>query len=136
MKLVAFIVSLFGLFLRCFFGKSDQERIGEAEERLRNIEKQKKVKKVIESAKKIRTKKELIKKMKSGTLVLVVFILSACASDSVDTVFCQDIKYWTQDQQAEMIKHIELLPKNSILVDVLVDYANMREKAKMCNNYY
>lgn len=74
MKVLSFIFAAFGAFLKSLFCKSDQERLGIAEERLNEYQQCNRVKKAMGDAPKISTVKELTDKLKNGSLAFLVAI--------------------------------------------------------------
>lgn len=131
MNFLSYLGSLLGAFLRSLFGKSDQERLGAAEERVSEYQRRDSVKRAMDDAPKISEKSELIDKLKNGSLaIFLAFFLCSCAA--APTALCQKVKEWTRAQQAQMASDIQKLPETSPLVAAMIDYHNMRQEARAC----
>lgn len=67
-------------------------------------------------------------------LVIVTSLLSACAKVSSEPVVgvCPPVVEYNQAEQAEAADEVASLPDGSTVVEMLSDYAVMREQARAC----
>lgn len=63
-------------------------------------------------------------------LIAANFALAACTS--VPVAVCPSVREWTPGQQAEAAEEILALPPGSILVEMMIDYAELRAKLRAC----
>lgn len=136
MSILSFLGSILGAFFSSLFGKSDQERLGESEER---IEQYKARDQMIESMQKIekdKTKSDVINSLRKGSFIVAFFfLLTSCASDSKPIIpACLDLKEWSQQEQEQLANELEKLPRNSMIVAAMVDYSNMRKAVRVCRD--
>lgn len=67
--------------------------------------------------------------------LLPIFFLVGCASISDPVTVCPvHVQPWDAAEQYKIFQAEDSLPKNSILLPVLEDYANMRSEAKSCHD--
>jgi hypothetical protein len=67
--------------------------------------------------------------------VIATIWLSACAtagSDAGEPAVCPPVVEYSRDVQARAAEDLNLLPEGSALVEMLSDYAVMREQARGC----
>ena len=70
-------------------------------------------------------------------LVLATIWLSGCAtvgSDADRLGACPPVVEYSREFQARAAEELALLPENSVLADMLSDYAVMRDQARGCIN--
>ena len=67
--------------------------------------------------------------------VIVTSLLSACATVDSERVVgvCPPVVEYSAGLQAQAAEEVQELPKGSALVEMLSDYAVMREQAKRCS---
>lgn len=130
MKLLA---ALFA-FLRVLFGKSDSEKLGSAEEKVKIYESATKIKNEI---KKIETpdSKKLDDILRSGKLCILFLLFFTCCTKTV-VPFCQDVKVWSDEDQTQMANELSTLSLSSPIRAALSDYKKMRDEARMCAETY
>lgn len=64
---------------------------------------------------------------------LLLLALAGCSTISDPFVVCPvHVKEWSAAEQHDIFEAEDRLPNNSILVQALIDYANMREEARSC----
>jgi hypothetical protein len=64
-------------------------------------------------------------------------LLTACAtagSEQRVVTVCPPVVEYSREFQARAAEQLELLPKGSAIVDMLGDYAVMREQARACRS--
>ena len=70
-----------------------------------------------------------------AVLVLVMSWLSACAtggSETIPVAVCPPVVEYSQEFQARVAEELVLLPEGSAVVEMLGDYAVIREQARVC----
>lgn len=131
MNFLAFLGSLLGSFFKALFCRSNDERLGASEEKAAVLEKQLKISEAMREAPKATTRDELVDVLKRGKLAIaLVLVLAACSS--VPAVVCPKVKPWSSKEQAQMVVDQVLLPEGSPIISALVDYYNMRNEARAC----
>ena len=68
--------------------------------------------------------------------VLATILLSGCATDASgagDFGACPLIVEYSRESQARAAEELALLPEGSAVVEMLCDYAVMREQARVCD---
>ena len=129
-----FLLSLLSTLFASLFRKSEAERLGAAEEKLRVYEA---AQKTCEETKKIKapnTNDELDKLLRSGKLcfaIMLPLILLGCTSVTVP--YCQDVLSWSRSDQIQIATDLRRLPSTSPVRAAIADYAKMREEARVCN---
>ena len=63
-------------------------------------------------------------------LLLAAGLLNACVRTV--TVTCPAVTEWTPGQQAEAADKLLALPPGSILTEMMLDYAQLRDKLRAC----
>lgn len=133
MNFLTFLGSFFSAFIRSLFFKSNDERLGASEERVKTLEKQIEVKKAMDEAPKVKSRAEILNILDNGQLVVLIglFFLTACACPQ-PTIVCPKITTWTQQQNSSIAADIRKLPEDSLIPLVVADYHNMRQEAVAC----
>lgn len=74
-------------------------------------------------------------RLQLAALVIVTSLLSACATVSSERAVgvCPSVVEYDADFQAKAAEEMLLLPDGSIVVEILSDYAVMREQAQACD---
>ena len=70
-----------------------------------------------------------------GTLLAATTLLAACAtvdSESVATRICPTLVHYAADVQERVAREVEQLAEDSAVVEMLSDYAVMREQTRAC----
>lgn len=73
-----------------------------------------------------------------GGLVLATSWLSGCATGGFEppaVAVCPPVVEYSAAFRARVVKELELLPEGSAIVEMLGDYAVMREQARVCGRY-
>jgi len=71
--------------------------------------------------------------------VIATIWLTACATAGSDTggpVVCPPVVEYSRAVQAQAAEELDLLPEGSVVVEMLSDYAVMREQARGCAGKY
>jgi hypothetical protein len=61
-----------------------------------------------------------------------ILLLAVAGCTSVPVAVCPAVREWTPGQQAEAAEEILALPPGSILVEMMLDYAETRAKLRAC----
>ena len=72
-----------------------------------------------------------------GSLAVVTGLLTACAtagSENHPHRLCPPLADYSAELQARAAGELALLPENSVLVEMLNDYAAIREQARACRD--
>jgi len=71
-----------------------------------------------------------------AALVIVTSLLSACATVGSErlTGVCPPVVEYDAEFQARAAEEVQALPEGSAVVDMLSDYAVLREQARRCEN--
>lgn len=134
MSFFSFIAGILGSLFKSLFCRSEGERAGAAEEKVKAYEAQNKVREAMQGAEKIQGKSELIDTLRNGKLIVPFALFFLCACSSQPVVVCPNVKFWTGDQQAQMAVDLQQLPEDSPVVGAMVDYHNMRQEARACES--
>ena len=69
--------------------------------------------------------------------MIVASLLSACATVSFERVtgVCPPVVEYDDGFQARAAKEVQVLPEGSAIVEMLSDYAVMREQARACYRF-
>ena len=128
-----FLLSLISALFGALFRKSEAERLGEAEEKVKTYEAAQKIHKETKKIVAPTTKDALDDILRSGRLCLVfTLLLTSCTTVAVP--YCQDVLPWTKDAQIQMVNDLQKLPPTSPVRSAIADYAKMREEARICNS--
>ena len=68
-------------------------------------------------------------------LAVAATLLTACATGSSEprtVAVCPPVVEYSREFQARTAEEVELLPEGSVIVEMLGDYAVMREQARAC----
>ena len=73
-------------------------------------------------------------KLRLAVLVIVTSLLGACATVSSELVVgvCPPVAEYDAELQARAAEQVQALPEGSMIVEMLNDYAVMRDQARMC----
>lgn len=74
-------------------------------------------------------------KQQLAALAIVTSLLSGCATDGSDigsSGSCPPVVAYSQEFQAQAAEELALLPEESVIAEMLADYAVMREQAGVC----
>jgi len=74
-------------------------------------------------------------KPRLAALLIVTSLLSACATVSSERVasVCPPVVEYDAGFQARAAEEVQALPEGSVIVEMLSDYAVMREQARACS---
>lgn len=133
MSFLAFLGSLLGSFFKALFCRSNDERLGASEEKVKTLEKQIAVKKAMDAAPKVKTRAEILDILDKGQLAVLIglFFLTACACPP-PAIVCQNTIDWSPEQNASIAADIRKLPETSLVPLAIADYHNMRQEADKC----
>ncbi len=73
-------------------------------------------------------------KLRFAVLVIVTSLLGACATVSSERVVgvCPPVVEYDAGVQARAVEEVQVLPEGSMIVEMLSDYAVIREQARVC----
>ncbi len=74
-------------------------------------------------------------KRRLAVLVIATSLLSGCATDSTETgtvTVCPPVVDYTSAEQARAGGEVDVLPEGAMLIQMLSDYAVMRDQARTC----
>ena len=74
-------------------------------------------------------------KPRLAALVIVTSLLSACATVNSESAIgvCPPVVEYDAEFQTRAAEDVQALPEGSAIVEMLSDYAVMREQARVCN---
>ncbi len=73
-------------------------------------------------------------RLRLAVLVIVTSLLGACATVSSERVVgvCPPVVEYDAELQARAAEQVQALPEGSMIVEMLNDYAVIREQARVC----
>ena len=71
--------------------------------------------------------------LKAGKLAVALLLLSSCASAHGTAYGCLPVREWSVVDQQNAAADLETLPPNSTVLDMMRDYARMRDMARACS---